>query len=352
MQNHLPGKYLIHYSQKDFGLHIGSSLKAGYQGYANIPTPYGISIARFATDQSISDQKLVNKYQDQVRLECIPLFKSVAPPFDLSIFKDPENNVSEGTSTAEAVMRLTAKLAPHNFSPVIKDRDWISLSLRRSGIDGNSFNCSSGADLSLVYDHAEKEAQALLDMPNGSLDHGNGWSSAYPEYLGNFGSHYAARYSIAKRGYLALTGDQAIYPSLSRALRLEPDDGILLRFSRRPVLVKTGFWSLTAYNAEQYLVPNSMNRYCLGDRDNMAFPDGTPLSDRTKDGEFCILLQPADCTPPKEWVNNWLPSPAGGGKMSITLRWYGAKEEMMTKAYEYPRLEFIKVISASTKSML
>lgn len=317
-----------------------------------MPTPYGISISRFATNQSISDQTLVNKYQDQVRLECIPRSGSIAPPFDLSIFKDPKNNCFGKTSAAEAVMRLTAKLAPHNLSPVIEDRNWISLALMKSGIDGDTFHCSREDDLSLVYDHAENEAKASLEMPNGSLDHGNGWSSAYPEYLGNFGSHYAARYSIAKRGYLALTGDQAIYPSLSRALRLEPDGAVLLRFSRRPVLVETGFWSLTVYNAEQYLVPNSMKRYCLGDRDNMKFMDGTPLSNLGKDGEFCILLQPSDCMPPKEWVDNWLPSPASGGKMSITLRWYGAKEEMMTKAYEYPRLEFIKAITESAKSML
>lgn len=352
LQGHLPGKYLLRFAHGDYGLHTDSPSKAGYEGYANMPTPYGISIARFATDQSISDQSLVNKYQDKMRLVGIPRAESVAPPLQLSLFTAPENNPSDKVSIAEAVMRLTAKLAPDNLSPVPEDRKWISLALKQSGIQNGEFTCLSGADLSLVYDAAEKKAQALLDAPGGSLDHGNGWSSAYPAYLGNFGSHYAARYSIAKRGYLALTSDQAIYPSLSRALRLESDGAVLLRFSRRPVLVKTGFWSLTAYNAEQYLVPNNMNRYCLGDRDNMVFPDGTSLSDQSKDGEFCILLQGADIVPPKEWRENWLPSPAGGGKMSITLRWYGAKEEMMDGSYEYPRLEFIKAIAEPKKSML
>jgi hypothetical protein len=343
---------LIRFSDTDFGLHIGLPLGADYEGYANLPTPYGISIARFATDQSISDQSLVNKYQNQIRLVRIPRTKSVAPPFQLSIFTAPENSASEEVSVADAVMRLTAKLAPHNLSPILEDRKWISLALKRSGMENGVFNCFNGADISHVCDTAEKKAQALLDAAGGSLNHGNGWSSAYPEYLGNFGSHYAARYSIAKRGYLALTSDQAIYPSLSRALKLKPDEAVLLRFSRKPVLVKTGFWSLTAYDAEQYLVPNDINRYCLGDRDNMTFPDGTSLSEKGKDGEFFILMQPADIEPPNKWRNNWLPSPAGGGKMSITLRWYGAKKEMMTKAYEYPRLEFMKAIPGPTKSML
>ncbi|CAI7574680.1 unnamed protein product [Penicillium manginii] len=352
LQGHRPGKWLIRFSDTEFGLHIGLPLGADYEGYASLPTPYGMSIARFATDQSISDQSLVNKYQNQIRLVCIPRTKSVAPPFQLSIFTAPENSASEEVSVADAVMRLTAKLAPHNLSPILEDRKWISLALKRSGMENGVFNCFNGADISHVCDTAEKKAQALLDAAGGSLNHGNGWSSAYPEYLGNFGSHYAARYSIAKRGYLALTSDQAIYPSLSRALKLKPDEAVLLRFSRKPVLVKTGFWSLTAYDAEQYLVPNGINRYCLGDRDNMTFPDGTSLSEKGKDGEFFILMQPADIEPPNKWRNNWLPSPAGGGKMSITLRWYGAKKEMMTKAYEYPRLEFMKAIPGPTKSML
>lgn len=116
------------------------------------------------------------------------------------------------------------------------------------------------------------------------MDHGNGWRSSYPDCLGNFKSCYAARYSIAKRGYLALTNDQAWYP--------------------------------------------------------------------TKDGEFCILLQPADITPPAEWMNNWLLAPSGGGKFSITLRWYGATKEMMTKSYEYPKIEYINAMTASRRPML
>lgn len=352
LQHHRPGKWLIRFSDTDFGLHTGSPSEANYEGYASLPTPYGISIARFATDQSISDQALVNGYQKQMKLVCVPRTEPVAPPFQLSIFTAPENTASGRVSTAEAVMRLTAKLAPHNLSPILGDRKWISHALKQSGIESGVFSCANGADISRVYDAAEKKAQADLDAAGGSLDHGNGWSSAYPEYLGNFGSHYAARYSIAKRGYLALTSDQAIYPSLSRSLKLKHDEAVLLRFSRKPVLVKTGFWSLTAYDAEQYLVLNDINRYCLGDRDNMTFPDGISLGENSKDDEFFILLQPADITPPKAWQNNWLPSPAGGGKMSITLRWYGAKEEMMTKAYEYPRLKFIKAISESKKSML
>ena len=208
-------------------------------------------------------------------------------------------------------------------------------------------------DLFKVSNFAESQALAALKTPGGRLDHGNGWGSSYPQCLGNFGSNYAARYSIARRGYLALTIDQAVYPSLSAALVLGPNEAILLRFSRRPALVPSGFWSLTAYNAEQYLVPNRLNRYSLGDRDKMVFVDGTPLDVQSKDGEFQILLQPADLTPPTKWMSNWLPVPSGGGKFSITLRWYGVKDAMMTRGeYEYPKIEYVAAITEPRKSML
>ncbi|OJD11897.1 hypothetical protein AJ78_07427 [Emergomyces pasteurianus Ep9510] len=349
LQDHQPGKYLIRYTDKDFGLHLSSS-DSGYKGYANMPTPYGISISRFATDQSASDQAMVNEYQSQVGLKCIPRAESIAPPFQLSIFTEPQHGASKTVSRVEAVLRLTAKLSPYNLSPVLGDRQWIAAALKESGIENGNFVCPEGVDMSCVYGAAQSQVQALIDTD--SLSHGNGWASPYPEYLGNYGSHYVARFSTARRGYLAITKEQAIYPSLPRVLELGPDEAILIRFSRRPVLVKTGFWSLTAYDEEQYLVPNDLNRYCLGDRDNLTFPDGTPLSDKSKDGEFCILLQAADLKPPQKWINNWLPSPAGGGKASITLRWYGAKDEMMTQAYEYPRMEYIKAVTETANSRL
>lgn len=315
-----------------------------------MPTPYGTSISRFATDQSASDQAVVNQYQAQVQLKCIPRDESIAPPFQLSIFTEPEHRASKTVSKVEAVLRLTAKLHPYNLSPVLEDRPWIAAALKDSGVENGSFICPEGVDMSRVYDFAQGQVQNLIETESHPL--GNGWAAAYPEYLGNYGSHYAARYATARRGYLAITKDQAIYPSLPRDLDLGPDDAILIKFSRRPVLVETGFWSLTAYNEEQYFVPNDLNRYCLGDRNNLTFPDGTPLSELSKDGEFHVLLQAADVKPPEKWISNWLPSPAGGGKTSITLRWYGAKDEMMTKAYEYPRLERIKAITGEADSRL
>ena len=84
----------------------------------------------------------------------------------------------------------------------------------------------------------------------------------------------------------------------------------------------------------------------------MVFVDGTPLHVQSKDGEFRILLQPADLTPPAKWMSNWLPVPSGDGKFSITLRWYGVRDAMMTREYEYPKIEYVAAITEPRKSML
>ncbi|KAJ5620176.1 hypothetical protein N7510_004160 [Penicillium lagena] len=357
LQGHQAGKYLVRYASEDFGFFLGSppenQVGDDVLGYVNLPTAYGICLARFATTQAIQDQEAVCSYQDQIQLSSVSRHSGpLAPRLQLSTFMDPQHQPSTNVSVEQAILRLTASLAHLNPSPVLDDRQWISNILAKSGMKDGVFICPDGADISQVSAFADTQARDALRSPGGTMDYGNGWISAFPECMGNFWSNYIARYYIAKFGYLGLTSEQAIYPSRPKALRIKPNEAVLLIFSRRPVLLKTGFWSLTAYDADQYLVKNDMNRFILGDRDNMTFPDGTPLNDNSKNGEFSILLQPADVPPPAKWRNNWLPTPAGGGKMSITLRFYGATEEMMPKFYEYPRLEHIKAITESPKSLL
>jgi hypothetical protein len=67
------------------------------------------------------------------------------------------------------------------------------------------------------------------------------------------------------------------------------------------MLKQQSFWSLTAYGADQYSVPNALNRYALGDRSGITFPDGSlvyPENGDAADVPVEILLQPTDIAPP------------------------------------------------------
>jgi len=158
------------------------------------------------------------------------------------------------------------------------------------------------------------------------------------------------RTAVAASGYLMLKAPNAIYPSWSNGsgdgpvgssgLSVGANESLLYTFSGRPALSATGFWSLTAYNADNFLISNDRNVYALGDRSNITYASGAPVygskSSSDQDGPFQILVQPADVAPPANWTSNWLPAPWGGGSLSVLLRWYGAEASLLDGTYQYP----------------
>lgn len=356
LQSHKAGKYNVRFAENCFGLQTSLSAtdKAdNVVGHVDFPTAYGICFVRIAVIPDEVDQTLANEYQHKLCVrEIVRPSGAIAPPLPLRLFRSPGYYPTASVTLTQAVLSLTALLAQYNPPIVLQDRKWVSETLYRSGIYSDVVRKSSAIEDSEMRNFAESQSRRLLASPGGKLNHGNGWSSSYPDCLGLFYSNYAARYYVAKRGYLGLTKDQAIYPSLPGPLAIEGNKAILVQFSRRPVLSEGGFWSLTAYDDQQYLVPNELRRYCLGDRDEMTFPDQTPLADGRKDGKFYILLQAANNPPPSGWRSNWLPTPARGGTMSVTLRWYGAMEEMLNGTYEYPKLIHMDAINESNHPKL
>lgn len=122
------------------------------------------------------------------------------------------------------------------------------------------------------------------------------------------------------------------------SIALGPQEAIVYTFSGKPPVKMAGFWSLTAYNGD-YLIPNSLHRYNIGDRSNLIYPDGRRVygSNASKsDGPFQILAQAAGNPPPANWTGNWLPTQAGGGNLTAVLRAYLGQEALLNGDYVYP----------------
>lgn len=86
-------------------------------------------------------------------------------------------------------------------------------------------------------------------------------------------------------------------------LTWDPNRLILPPSTASLTLLDFGFWSLTAYNTEQALVSNPLNRYALGDRSNLTYVDGSPVyGSGSKNESFQVLVQPANVQPPKKWT--------------------------------------------------
>lgn len=209
-----------------------------------------------------------------------------------------------------------------------------------------SFEQQPGTNLTAASTAAKASAAILLSDPQYLLDLGGNWTVKNASIIGNYGSFYQARYQIAGVGYLALTQDQAIYPSYlyRKTISISADQAALFTFSAKPKVSTGGFWSMTAYSGDGYLVPNSISRYALGDRSNLTFPDGAALNASEEDRSFQILVQPSDVAPPANWTSNWLPAPAGGGSASLSLRLYGAEDVMTNGPYIYPKVEIINAV--------
>src|SRR6185369_17423414 len=94
-----------------------------------------------------------------------------------------------------------------------------------------------------------------------------------------------------------------------------------------PPIDPGGFWSLTMYNADGFLVDNALHRYSISDR--------TPGIHREPDGSLKLYLQ---CTDPGGARSaNWLPAPCG--RFSATMRLYLPTAAALEPSFTLPPLD-------------
>jgi hypothetical protein len=165
-----------------------------------------------------------------------------------------------------------------------------------------------------------------LKKPRGLV---RGWATP-PANLGSYGTDYATRAAVAMVGLGANLPLDAIYPNT----RVD-QDGLPLDGSRRYRLhFKAGelppvnaFWSVTAYNAQDFFIDNPLQRYALGDRDALAF---------NADGSLDLLLQASP--PAGKQARNWLPLRAGEPFL-LNARLYWPKPAALSGAWGMPAVE-------------
>lgn len=334
----------------------GGSREEGTQGYINSPTLHGNLLIRWLVNAT--NEELIHSYQNTTQVRGVDRE-------NMSLSGTPLNMVNWklGDSTpAEHVLNLLAQLSPSNPPEIAQDTDRVQTLLTAAGV-ADGFYTKQEVDFAAANTSALSFAAANSRDSLTTLN--NGWSMLQSNKTGDFGTEYALRAAIAASGYLMLQAPNAVYPSWSNSsgderaliatanLHLGPGESYLYTFSRKPPLQATGFWSLTAYGADEYFIDSPIGVYALGDRSNLTYPSGARVydhgsgnrnlatSNQTNNDEtdepFQILLQAADIPPPANWTNNWLPGPIGGGNLSALLRWYGAEDELLDgEGYLYP----------------
>lgn len=314
------------------------------------PSPFGTILIRWGVDDEI-DEEAVHQYQDATSIE--EVLRSVESDSAEGVAPTLESLLALYDSTASPAENVLVLLAGYE-----ENSTGLTDLLQPAGISNGQYTPQPSVDLTLANNAALLQALSAGTSDENQVILNNGWSVLSPALIGVWGTDYALRTAIAISGYLALRNPFAVYPTGSNSsglasanggLELGADEAIIFTFSGRPPVQSAGFWSLTLYGSDNFLIPNPIDTYALGDRSGLTYPDGELVyGDGGVGGEeeapFEILVQPADIVPPANWTNNWLPAPSGGGAVVAQLRLFAAFEEAINGVYEYPSLRRVAAI--------
>ena len=204
----------------------------------------------------------------------------MTPNVDPITFFNKANELMVKNSPAAADKEMLEKIAAVNIGP------------------GMEFDTSV-----LTGDVAENWKTMLTEIRLKLIKEGQKFSKKlgqwdyFGEPIGDFNTEYAYRALVALAGLGANTVEVALYPKIEQDADGNPLTGeksYLLHFESYPQVLEGGFWSVTAYGDDDFLIDNPMDRYCINNRSGLKMND---------DGSVDVILSedaPEDTT-------NWLP---------------------------------------------
>jgi hypothetical protein len=139
----------------------------------------------------------------------------------------------------------------------------------------------------------------------------NGWQTLGAE-LGAYGSDYLRRAQIANLALGLAPPEDASFPITATDGNGRPINGAhryVLRFEPGELPPVGALWSLAIYDMDQLLIPNPIDRYALGDRDELEL---------CPDGSLEIVIQHDR---PEGSDDNWLPAPEGDFYLMLHMYW-------------------------------
>lgn len=292
------------------------------------PTSMGWLIGRTQTNGK-ADFSNVHKMQDGFKITPLSQWgKSYKAPA-----KSPVNSTWDmKTPPPVQVANMSAKTFFELFAELLKDNpphelDWNMVKLLKQIdlVPGEYFNFSKLSEQKQrALELAVGDAQKLIAQKQAG-ESINGWVIAR-DVMGNYGNSYLQRAYVALIGLGANIPEDAVYPITNVDSDGKPYHGshrYVLHFDKSELPPVRGFWSLTMYDHEMYMVDNPIGRYAIGDRDNLQF---------NQDGSLDIYIQHE--SPGRNKESNWLPAPSDD--FDMVLRAYWPTMEVLTGEWNPP----------------
>jgi len=138
--------------------------------------------------------------------------------------------------------------------------------------------------------------------------------------LGDYNDDYLVRSYISFVGLGANLAEDAVYPFTttdSEGQSLEGSKSYTIHMKASEIPPVKAFWSLTAYNSDDFLIDHGYDRYAINSNDSLSY---------NVDGSLDLLIQ---SEPPSDRpTENWLPV-KDNEEFSLTMRLYWPKNDVL-----------------------
>ena len=261
-----------------------------------MPTAMGWCIVRVLNNGE-GDYDNVKKIQDAMKAYPLSAYGNagyVAPKGTYDAAKDVNPVMKCMSMPLEEYFAKANSLMEKN-SPLSFDAEIINR-LKKLGVGPGLKlkKIENGAEL-FAKIKASFKADAVAVAATYKKKMGGVWSY-FTEPIGDFGKAYDFRAAVALVGLGANTNEVAIYPRAdydSNQEALNGTNSYTLHFSSLPPVEKGGFWSITAYGDDDYLIDNPINRYNVTDRSEYKLNadgtlDVTLSANAPQDGSFWL----------------------------------------------------------------
>ncbi len=301
-------------------------------GMLGIPSPTRyLQIAGRFLVSAPSELPAVHALQDKLKLRRWADYQAgrdvVAPPSPQRPLVDAVNPAPEDLRFMEMLGNVLRDwvVAPHDQALIA--------SFARIGLDparGFDWQRLSAADRAALQRGLREGAELVRRK---SLDLGiekNGWTTNYAGP--RFGNDHLLRAAVAKDQIYVAIPEESVYPIGRVDADGQPLDGrksYRIRMAGDNLPPVDGFWSITVYNDDGFMIDNPIKRYAIGDR--------TPGLVRDKDGTIEILLQQTQPDPAQK--GNWLPTP--DGPFYLMMRLYIPRQAILDQSWAPPAIEKI-----------
>lgn len=292
-------------------------------------------VGRTYTTGTPEDYVAVHAIQDQYSLVPLSNFGkaysspegTVDPSIDMNTPpREQVHRMDPGSFFKELARLMRANLPYPEDAPMV-------VKLARLGVVGDFDISHVGADVAQALSRAPEAALKKITAHYANAGRiVNGWLLTAGS--GHYGTDYLQRAFVA---YVGLGGNlpaDAYYPVAQVDVQGKPLTGAhdyVLHFAKGDTPPVNGFWSLTMYNKEYFLVANAINRYALSGRD--------PLK-HNGDGSLDLYIQKDAPDPGK--VSNWLPTPEGDFLLMMRLYWpKETRPSILDGTWEPPPVEAV-----------